>query len=457
MNITIKNFGPIREFEFDLSRNISLIYGKNNIGKSYAITAIYLLLKSFPQVKQESVLVMIFDKYFTKYWRSESTETLVKIFTNRSAISVEQRKFIDDIIRNSIAEMLEDWVVKDFFRLLESSYGSIDSLKNKFSNESFSISVQNEEFVLEIVGSPKPGSPRINVNFTPNYEQDSFNRFLNGEEIRDVIFKAVDKIFTNFRENNLAQYFIPAVRSGYYLGTSSFTNTLAQINQFRSELTSDTFKMPKVTVPVSDFILQLSGLSNSADSSAPGYIEIIREMESNLLEGAVIFNPDEGKLFYKSSVFDSSYDLSVVSSMVAEISLIAGYFKFVVNDTILEKSPLGSVNAFKQHPLIFIEEPEAHLHPEVQVKLMEYFVKLANLGVKIIITTHSDYMLGKLSNILIANEIDPEKVGSYLLKMGEKGSVGDSQMMRATKDGIEDHIFLETADSLYREKLRIME
>ncbi|MBK6680383.1 MAG: AAA family ATPase [Ignavibacteriales bacterium] len=114
MNITIKNFGPIREFEFDLSRNISLIYGKNNIGKSYAITAIYLLLKSFPQVKQESVLVMIFDKYFTKYWRSESTETLVKIFTNRSAISVEQRKFIDDIIRNSIAEMLEVWFVKDF-------------------------------------------------------------------------------------------------------------------------------------------------------------------------------------------------------------------------------------------------------------------------------------------------------------------------------------------------------
>ncbi|MBK8663658.1 MAG: hypothetical protein IPN18_18425 [Ignavibacteriales bacterium] len=69
------------------------------------------------------------------------------------------------IIRNSIAEMLEDWFVKDFFRLLESSYGSIDSLKNKYSNESFSILVQNEEFVLEIVSSPKPGSPRINVNF----------------------------------------------------------------------------------------------------------------------------------------------------------------------------------------------------------------------------------------------------------------------------------------------------
>lgn len=457
MKITIKNFGPVSEFEFDLDRNISLIYGKNNIGKSYAITAIYLLLKAFPRVKQESVLVMIFEKYFTKYWKSENSEALGKILSNRSDISVEQTKFVNNIIRTSIAEMLEDWIVKDFFRLLESSYGSIDSLKNKYSNESFSISVQNEEFFLDIVSRKKPGLSRINVNFSQNYEQGIFDRVISGEDIRDVIFKAVDKIFTNFRENNLAQYFIPAVRSGYYLGTSSFTNTLAQINQFRSELTSDTFKMPKVTVPVSDFILQLSGLTNSANYSAPGYIEIIREMEANLLDGSVVFNSEQGKLLYKSSAFDSLFDLSVVSSMVAEISLIAGYLKFVVNDTVIEKGPVDHVSTFQQHPVIFIEEPEAHLHPEVQVKLMDYLAKLANLGVKIIITTHSDYMLGKLSNILMAKEIEPGKVGSYLLEMKEKGSVGDTQMMKATKDGIEDHIFLETADSLYREKLRIME
>ncbi|MBK6681662.1 MAG: AAA family ATPase [Ignavibacteriales bacterium] len=33
MKITIENFGPIHKFEIDLSKNISLIYGKNNIGK----------------------------------------------------------------------------------------------------------------------------------------------------------------------------------------------------------------------------------------------------------------------------------------------------------------------------------------------------------------------------------------------------------------------------------------
>ncbi|OQX13783.1 MAG: hypothetical protein BWK80_42500, partial [Desulfobacteraceae bacterium IS3] len=47
MIIKIKNFGPIKEFEIDLSKDFSIIYGKNNIGKSYAVSVVYLILKYF--------------------------------------------------------------------------------------------------------------------------------------------------------------------------------------------------------------------------------------------------------------------------------------------------------------------------------------------------------------------------------------------------------------------------
>ena len=47
MNIQLNNLGPIKEFNFDLSKDLTIIFGKNNIGKSYAISAIYLILKSF--------------------------------------------------------------------------------------------------------------------------------------------------------------------------------------------------------------------------------------------------------------------------------------------------------------------------------------------------------------------------------------------------------------------------
>nr|VFK81081.1 MAG: AAA domain [Candidatus Kentron sp. SD] len=46
MKIQINNFGPIHHFECDLDKDLHLILGKNNIGKSYGITVVYLLVKS---------------------------------------------------------------------------------------------------------------------------------------------------------------------------------------------------------------------------------------------------------------------------------------------------------------------------------------------------------------------------------------------------------------------------
>ena len=46
MRIKIKNLGPIYEFDFDLNKDLHLVYGKNNIGKSHGIAAVYLILKT---------------------------------------------------------------------------------------------------------------------------------------------------------------------------------------------------------------------------------------------------------------------------------------------------------------------------------------------------------------------------------------------------------------------------
>ena len=53
MKIIIENFGPIYKYEFDLEKDFHIIYGKNNIGKSYAISAVYLILKAFKEMKEE--------------------------------------------------------------------------------------------------------------------------------------------------------------------------------------------------------------------------------------------------------------------------------------------------------------------------------------------------------------------------------------------------------------------
>ena len=65
MKIKIVNFGPIKEFEFDLSKKLIVTYGDNNIGKSYAMQVVYLLLKAFQDFTTEemtSMLCLIFAK-----------------------------------------------------------------------------------------------------------------------------------------------------------------------------------------------------------------------------------------------------------------------------------------------------------------------------------------------------------------------------------------------------------
>ncbi len=64
-----------------------------------------------------------------------------------------------------------------------------------------------------------------------------------------------------------------------------------------------------------------------------------------------------------------------------------------------------------------IEEPESHLFPNAQ-KLITEFISLAkNDGNKILLTTHSPYILGTINNLLYANKIAKEVDNNVLDKI----------------------------------------
>jgi len=46
LNISIRSLGPVRSYEFDLDKDLHLIVGANSVGKFYALTFIYLILKA---------------------------------------------------------------------------------------------------------------------------------------------------------------------------------------------------------------------------------------------------------------------------------------------------------------------------------------------------------------------------------------------------------------------------
>lgn len=48
---------------------------------------------------------------------------------------------------------------------------------------------------------------------------------------------------------------------------------------------------------------------------------------------------------------------------------------------------------------MIIEEPEAHLHPELQQKMARLLINMMNLGIPVWITTHSDTILQHINNM----------------------------------------------------------
>jgi ABC-type multidrug transport system ATPase subunit len=93
--------------------------------------------------------------------------------------------------------------------------------------------------------------------------------------------------------------------------------------------------------------------------------------------------------------------------------------------------------------LIFIEEPEAHLFPSAQADITNYLASLAadqKRRQKILITTHSPYVLANINNLLKAGSLVatlPHSARQEIDKIVPKASWLNSDRIRAyaLKDG----------------------
>jgi Uncharacterized conserved protein len=118
---------------------------------------------------------------------------------------------------------------------------------------------------------------------------------------------------------------------------------------------------------------------------------------------------------------------------------------------------------------VFIEEPEAHLHPRAQRTLARIISRAVNMRKNVVVTTHSDYLISALNNLIALSRLPkrrlkklgytekevlpPESVAAYLVKTeGDKAVI---EKLQVTGEGIPEDEFAKVAEELLGERGRI--
>ena len=176
--------------------------------------------------------------------------------------------------------------------------------------------------------------------------------------------------------------YLPASRTGFMLTYAQLIENSLQIT-FSPELHENTSTL---TLPYVDF-LQLITKFETNKKISKKYSDIVEFIEKNMTKGNLLVKKEMLPVIkYLPEGSDTEIPLYVASSIVSEISPLLLVLKSGIN--------------FKA---MIIEEPEAHLHPELQQKMARVIIKMMNCGVPVWVTTHSDTILQHINNMLKLN------------------------------------------------------
>lgn len=141
-----------------------------------------------------------------------------------------------------------------------------------------------------------------------------------------------------------------------------------------------------------DFLDQLVSLAGLPDCEESVLGDLAKRIEEDVLQGIIKVGSTEidyPSFLYRPRGWDRDLALVNSSSMISELTPVILYLRHVV----------------RPGDLLVIEEPESHLHPEMQAKFTRQLVTAVQSGVRILITTHSEWILEELANLVRLSDL----------------------------------------------------
>ncbi len=384
MKFNFKKFGYVDKGSLELA-DLTLICGPNNVGKTYVNYAIYGFIRHFKR---------LIDISFT----SEQINTLKN--EGSLTIDLEQyKKGLPDLIKSAskkYSQTLSDYfnAPDDFFKKAQIEFRYDDFLIDLSQEFKKTTKFGRSETLLF---DKAPNETLFSIALQVTEKSKLPNRIL-----EDVVRNAISECL--FAGTLPKPFVVTSERTGIALFYKELDISKNAILHHLSETDKP------------DPIALLNSMRSRYAHPIQDNIDIIRDYDTLCKRKSFI---REDRITYKV-VLDALYDLLGGSFKAVDKQVLYHPRKERNRDKVavpvyIASSSIKSlflidlyINCLaEKQGLLIIDEPELNLHPDNQRKMAGLIARLVNSGIKVMLTTHSDYLIRELNNrIMLNNEIE---------------------------------------------------
>lgn len=401
MKITVKNLGALKQAEFTLG-DLTIICGCNNTGKTYATYALFGFLYTWQrmfsiQIPSDKIAQLLADGVMRldiqEYvQQSENiinqgcrayTQQLPKIFAAPS----ERFKATDFVVSLAIENI----------QLVNSYEGEIGSSEVSL----FSITKSKESTDLLVTLLVEEQKFKIPT--------DVLERII-ADALKDIIFKQLlPRPFIASAERTGAVIFRKELNFSRNRLLEKIRQADKNIDPMELLLKDyDDYALPiKTNV---DFTRELEKIVKKRSFITENYPDVLADFADIIGGEYTVTRNDE--LYYVPKGKRVKLSMDASSSAVRSLLDIGFYLR----------------HEAQRGDLLMVDEPELNLHPENQRRLAKLFARLVNLGIKVFITTHSDYIIKELNTLIMLNHDKP-----HLKRIAEAEGYRQEELISADK------------------------
>ena len=366
--IDVKDFGPIRRGSIEILP-MTVLLGSNNSGKSYAS----LLIRS----------ILGDGRVWGTRWAFKKHAPVQKPITSGN-MSAKKRvdKATDKFIQNLRAEILPS--MRRTFSDNLASLIRIDAdkctVKIQTKLMTVHVNISNKSSTCRISSVQRPNVKLTRENRKLRYSMGGGSTTIDSKPDRKLADAALlQSVHRHFRPHEV--FYFPAGRSGILQGHKAISASIVRHARYGLQEA----EVPKLPGVVADFV---GDVIEMPTKRGPFY-GIASDLEREILQGEIKMEHGHPASDIKYVHRQREIPIHLASSTVSEMAPFILYLKHTVS----EKSTL------------IIEEPEAHLHPHDQAIFAKCLTRLVRRGLKIVLATHSPFVVDQIINMVQAGNI----------------------------------------------------